>query len=65
MRNPNRLDSFYTILKRVHKSYFPDWRFGQFMMNLMSYYGDIFYWEEDKFIEKLGEYVDAVAKNKT
>ena len=62
MRNPERLDSFYEILKRIHKDYFPDWRFGQLVVNFMRYYGDPFYLEEDKFLEKLGEFVDTVTK---
>ena len=48
------------MIKRIHKDYFPDWRFGQLMVNLMSAFGDPFYWEEDKFLEKLGEYVDCI-----
>lgn len=62
MRNPERLDSFYEILKRIHKDYFPDWRFGQFVVNFMGYYGDPFYLEEDEFLKKLGEFVDTVTK---
>lgn len=62
MRNPERLDSFYEILKRIHKDYFPDWRFSQLMINFIRYYGDPFYLEEDKFLEKLGEFVDTVTK---
>lgn len=65
MRNPERLDSFYEVLKRIHKDYFPDWRFCQLMVNFMGYYGDPFYLEEDEFLEKLGEFVDTVTKNKT
>ena len=65
MRNPKRLDSFYEVLKRIHKDYFPDWRFGQLVVNFMGYYGDPFYLEEDEFLEKLGEFVDTVTKNKT
>ena len=58
MRDPNRLDNFYEQMKQIHKENFPDWRFGQFLMNFLSWYGrDPFYLEEDKFIEKLNEYV--------
>ena len=58
MRDPNRLDAFYAELAKIHKENFPDWRFGQFMMNFLSWYGyDPFYIEEGKFIEKLNEYV--------
>lgn len=64
MRDPNRLDNFYEQMKQIHKENFPDWRFGQFMMNFLSWYGrDPFYIEENKFIEKLNIYV-ASLKNK-
>ena len=60
MRNPDRLDSFYFELKNIHKTYFPDWRFGQFMINFISWYGDPFYLEEDTFLERIKEYIDEV-----
>ena len=63
MRNPNRLDNFYEELKQIHKKYFPDWRFGQFIVNFLSYCGDPFYMEEDRFIEKVKEYIKAVCPN--
>lgn len=57
MRDPNRLDIFYAQMAEMHKKYFPDWRFGQFMMNFLGWLQrDPFYMEEDKFIEKLEEY---------
>ena len=62
MRNPERLDSFYAILKRIHKDYLPDWRVGQLFANFISAYGDIFYMEDDVLLQKLGEYIDAVSK---
>lgn len=57
MRDPNRLNSFYDELKELHKKYFPDWRFGQFMYNFMAWYGDPFYLEEKLFISKVKEYI--------
>lgn len=57
MRDANRLDDFYDKIKEIHKKEFPDWRFGQFIINFCGYYGDPFYLEEDKFIEKLENYV--------
>ena len=56
MRNPERLDTFYDELKRIHKTYFPDWRFGQLVENLrrFSRAGDLFYYEEENFLELLG-----------
>lgn len=64
MRDPNRLDNFYEQMKQIHKENFPDWRFGQFIMNFLAWYGrDPFYLEEGKFIERLNIYV-ASLKNK-
>lgn len=36
VRDPNRLDEFYDELKNLHKTYFPDWRFGQFIENVFE-----------------------------
>ena len=64
MRDINRLDKFYDELKRIHK-YVPDWRFGQFIMNFISWYyekykRDCFYIEDDKMIKYLKEFTDEV-----
>lgn len=64
MRDINRLDNFYDELKRIHK-YVPDWRFGQFIMNFMSWYctkykRDCFYIEENEMIKYIEEFVDEV-----
>ena len=37
MRNPDRLDSFYDELKKIHKKSFPDMRFGQLCSNFFSW----------------------------
>lgn len=60
MRNPERLDTFYDELKRIHKTYFPDWRFGQLVENLRSFSraGDLFYYEEENFLELLKSIVE-------
>lgn len=34
MRNPNRLDSFYEEIKKIHQCNYPDLRFGQFVINV-------------------------------
>jgi len=52
MRDPDRLDSFYDEVKKIHKRYFPDWRFGQFITNFVEWFRlqtgrDIFYLEDD------------------
>ena len=62
MRDINRLDNFYNILKELHKS-ISDWRFGQFMMNFIEWYRfkynkDIFYIEEDKMIKLIKEFLN-------
>ena len=56
MRDPDRLQPLYNELCRIHKEYCPDWRFGQFIMNVLSQLGDIFYIEDDCIIEKIESY---------
>ena len=56
MRNPNRFDSFYDELKRIHKEYFPDWRLGQLCSNFFGWLRaekkmNLFFPEEDKLLE--------------
>lgn len=61
MRDPARLNNFYEKLKAYHRAYFPDLRFGQLINNFLSWAGtDGFYLEEDKFLEKFKEYIEAV-----
>ncbi len=60
MRDPERLDKFYDKLKEIHKEFFPDWRFGQFMYNFMCWYGDPFYLEEAQFLAKIKDFVDSL-----
>lgn len=58
MRNPKRIHEFLRHLEDAW-SVFPDWRFGQFVMNFLSWLGrDPFYIEDDK----LAELVDAFMK---
>jgi len=61
MRDPNRLDSFYFQLREIHKTQFPDWRFGQLMSNFLGWvYSekkiDPFFPEEDKMLEYFKEF---------
>ena len=60
MRNPERLDSFYTELCRLHKEYLPDWRFGQFMYNLITETGDPFFHNEAEMLKVVKEYISEV-----
>jgi len=59
MRNPERMADFFAELEKEWKRV-PDWRFAQLMVNFMSAYGDPFYFEEDKFLEKVREYLDSL-----
>lgn len=61
MRNPARLDGFYDELKRIHKQYFPDWRFGQLCSNFFGWLmsekkRDLFFPEEDEMLDWIKEY---------
>ena len=62
MRDPERLDSIYAIIKRTHKDYLPDWRIGQLFSNFVRAYGDVFYLEDDKFLEELTKYINSVVE---
>lgn len=57
MRDSKRLNTFYNNLKMYHSSV-PDWRFGQLIVNFQRWYGkDIFYLEEDEFINLLYKFM--------
>lgn len=61
MRNPDRLDEFYDKLKRYHKHYWPDQRFGQLCSNFFGWLAsekhvDLFFPEEDRMLKYLEEY---------
>ena len=56
MRDPNRLQPLYNEICRIHKENCPDWRFGQFIINILSESGDIFYVDDDEIIEKIELY---------
>ena len=63
MRDPNRLYKFYDELRDIHMTYFPDWRFGQLINNVLGwwtakYKRDIFFPEEDEMIEIFKEYIE-------
>lgn len=61
MRNPNRIYEFMKYLTEVWVSYFPDWRFGQFIENIRNYYGgDLFYLEEEDFKNLVSEYLKSM-----
>ena len=61
MRDPNRLDNFYNIMKEIHQTTFPDWRFGQLMSNFFGWlYSekkiDLFFPEEDEMLKYFKEF---------
>ena len=65
MRDPNKLYDFYENLRNIHMTYFPDWRFGQLILNFSGWYynkykKDIFYIEDDKMSELFTEYLDYI-----
>lgn len=62
MRDINRLYKFYDELREIHMTYFPDWRFGQFIVNVLADWQaktkkDIFFPEEDETIQIFKEYI--------
>lgn len=63
MRNPKRLDEFYTKLCELHKKYVPDWRFGQLVSNYANDTGrDIFFDEEDNTLKLIEEWLIKICK---
>ena len=66
MRDINRLDVFYDELKKIHKECFPDWRFGQLVINLERWlqankgFNDIFYIEEYELLQCINEFVGSI-----
>ena len=56
MRDPKRLDFTYSELKRLHQTYFPDMRTGQFFTNVFRYMDvalqrDPFFPEEEELLK--------------
>jgi len=65
MRDVNRLYKFYDELRDIHMTYFPDWRFGQMVVNVLSEWQsredrDIFYLEEDEILQIFKDYKDYI-----
>lgn len=63
MRDPERLAPFYEKLWAVHMQ-FPDWRFTQLMSNFCQWYGsdmnELFYMEEERFVETLVDFCKVI-----
>jgi hypothetical protein len=65
MRDPERLEEFYKQLKELHQKKFPDWRFGQFMINFLGWLGkkrDGFFPEEDEMAEYIKQFIARLDK---
>ena len=65
MRDPKRLDFTYSDLKRLHQTYFPDMRTGQFFTNVFRYMDvalqrDPFFPEEDELLKYFRDYCKEV-----
>lgn len=61
IRKAERIDVFTSELNRIWKTYYLDWRFGQFMMNFLGFVQskkkrDPFFPEESEMITYLKEY---------
>lgn len=57
MRNPDRIDKFCQELAEIWKTNCPDWRFGQFIINVFGSFNiDPFFPEEDKMIELIEKF---------
>lgn len=61
MRSKERIDKFVDELNNIWKVYFPDWRFGQLMMNFLGWVQgekgrDPFFPEEEEMTKLLREY---------
>jgi hypothetical protein len=68
MRDPKRLELFYSYLKELHEKV-PDLRFGQLMMDFFNWYyskykQDFFYAEDEKFIKELFNFVKEMTGQK-
>lgn len=56
MRDPERIYKFCAELANLWHDEVPDWRFGQFVSNVVqSEREDIFFIEDDKMIERIKE----------
>ena len=64
MRDPKRIPEFCNKLAEIWSKY-PDFRFGQFMINVFSAVpGDIWYCEDDKMIKFIEDYMRSILGEK-
>jgi len=62
LRDRTRLYKFYDELREIHMTHFPDWRFGQMIINVLADWQtktgrDIFFPEDDEMIQIFRDYV--------
>jgi len=58
MRDESRILPFMERLAKQWQSNCPDWRFGQLLINFLSWYGrDPFYLEEKEFEERFNDFI--------
>ena len=63
MRDPNRIDRICGQLAEIWKRE-SDWRLSQLLSNFQRYMGyDLFYMEDENFIENLDNYLNIVEGN--
>lgn len=61
MRDPSRIFPLCAEVANLWLMKLPDWRFMQLMVNFMSWLGrDPFYMDDDAFLAKFKEYVNAM-----
>lgn len=69
MRDEKRIFPFMNEIATLWQTYFPDWRFGQLMSVFENWANwatadtstlDLFYVEEDRFLELFKEFCEAV-----
>lgn len=57
MRDPARIPTIWQAFERAHSIY-PDWRFGQFLVNFIGWYGrDPFFPEDDAWMKIIDQYI--------
>lgn len=64
MRDINRIDGILTAVGEAWKKV-PDWRFMQLICNLQKMCGqDMFYFEDDRFVQVLHKCLDSILGGK-
>lgn len=65
MRNKDRIEPFLNEIGKLWKEKVPDWRFAQLLVNFLPYLqnkvGDIWFVEEDEFLEHFKNYFKSKA----